>query len=243
MNEQDLGRFTTAFLQFSELYPTVRDSDARAVAYWAALRWYSFDALTAALTKAITEHKEYFPTAGQLTELCNRESTRLERERANAHRMLPPPADRARELVLQDFYHACDKARTFDGTEMSEVEKETIGGLVRILTRYYNPQATSERCDDNARLLVSGFMQRKFTASACVKGLRRAPAIFAVAPTIGGFESLIRGETPTSGLPAGWLVADAVKAETPHPNAPPEPRDHRDWQMDAAGEKGEREAA
>lgn len=167
------------------------------------------------------------PTAEEIAALADGEQLRIERELAQQHKMLAPPPDRKRELILQDFYHACDKARVSD-RDIGPADEVVLVGLVALLSRFYGQQ-DQRHCDDNGRLFVSDWKQHHFAATSCVAGLRKSPAVFVHPVTCGGMHALIHGGH-IGAWPDGWLVGSEPAAHDLRP-------DYRDWQSAAAGEK------
>jgi len=220
----------------SGCYPSTPDSALRLPAYWEELKAYDVDAVIIAMSKAMAASPSFLPTAPQIAAIATPEHRRILLERAEGQLSLMLPADVDRNQILHDFYSACDRADV-SMHELAERDEVILGGIVKLLTRYYHHcddpdcerSGHNKRCDENARIFVNDFKQRGFEAIACVRGMKKSPSIFAVSPTIGGIQALIRNE-PIGSWPEGWLKPAAS-------NEPQTSEAYRDWKSTASGEE------
>src|SRR3974377_39518 len=114
MLDSEKARFAAGVAHVSICYPNAPDSKLRPAAYWEELKRFDIAAVLSAIELAKKQSRDFFPTAPQIRALAEVEQKAIDVARASEHKMLPAPYDRQRELILQDFYHACDRTNVTD---------------------------------------------------------------------------------------------------------------------------------
>lgn len=201
MNLSDLDQFRRIVTQHFALYPSAAMNEATVSSWWDDFQPLPLATLPTAFRQAREASPQFPPTAAQIKAIAEVEAVKLAKRLAaqRQSKYLPPPEDAPKPSVLEAFYSACDREkRAAHSDAVRDDDEPAISGLVVHMLRCFGVR------DTGAMTRFGGWLhgdckQRKLALGMVIAGLRKAPDMFAVPPTLGMLTALMRGEDLT-----GW---------------------------------------
>jgi phosphopantetheine adenylyltransferase len=205
-----LTRLTALFL----LHPNTVQKQGTSLSWWQFLRDLPEPAILVAFDRAPKENAQpqWVPSAETVRQIAEQEAKRmvaLQRETRRERLLAAPAQDHDRKVVLDGFYATCDRAlsRVREATEINNQVEPDIEGVFLAMMRCYSPTLSEEDRGIVGPVLNHFRVFRKYTPSAVVHGLRKAPVVCRKSPTIGMLDELIRGQAMI-GWPDDWVDRD-----------------------------------